>query len=372
MSNKIIKLVASRWTSLNISPAELRLDVTLNCGQVFRWKPTLQSNKNRFVGVIDSRVIELQQTDTDVLYRSLVKSEELLDKKFDEEDLIKNYFHLGKDSMISTVKLYDQFAKCDPLFAKVCKCFPGLRVIRQDPFECLMSFICTSNNNIGRICGMLERLCRTYGDYLGEYEEENNRHEFYRFPTFDQLEKATEKELKDLGFGYRAKYIVDTVKKLKELNSDGKNYLYELKKIKNSAEVLEKLTAFPGVGLKVASCVALYSLDAFDCVPMDVHMLRIAKRHYVNHEKVTDKTLAEDKSESLTPAKVKKYMQIFVDVFGMHCGWAQMVLFAAQIAAFKDVVGKELIDEIKGKVESKKRKTQKKNNISSKRRKRRK
>src|SRR5690606_31706145 len=134
---------------------------------------------------------------------------------------------------------------------------------RQDPFECLMSFICTSNNNIGRICGMLERLCRTYGDYLGEYEEENNRHEFYRFPTFDQLEKATEKELKDLGFGYRAKYIVDTVKKLKELNSDGKNYLYELKKIKNSAEVLEKLTAFPGVGLKVASCVALYSLDAF-------------------------------------------------------------------------------------------------------------
>src|SRR5690606_23523876 len=141
-------------------------------------------------------------TNEDILYRRFYSQK---DDSFDYEEYEKkilSYFHLDK-SMVEMNKL---FSERDELYKSIYNYFPGIRVIRQDPFECLISFICSSNNNISRISLMLDRLCKKFGNYIGSYEENDIKHEFYDFPTLHQLQAATIQDLKELGFGYRAKY----------------------------------------------------------------------------------------------------------------------------------------------------------------------
>lgn len=155
-------------------------------------------------------------------------------------------------------------------------------MLRQDPTETLFSFICSSNNNIERISGMVEKLCVTYGEYILEFDGR----QYYTFPVPHVLAaEGVEDKLRKLGFGYRAKYIHQTAKVLAS-KPDG--WLDELRKAPYREAHAELLT-LPGVGAKVADCICLMSLDKMDAIPVDTHMWQIAARDY--KLKVTNKSL---------------------------------------------------------------------------------
>lgn len=306
------------WRSLGVSASELRCALTLVNGQSFVWKrvSTSDSKHGEWSGVIRRHVLRLKQTDDDTLYAEdfpgTTPSDQLA-------ATLREYFNLHRDPTLR--QLYTDWSTRDTRFSQLASAFSGVRLIRQDPVECLFSFICSSNNHISRIGGMLHKLRKTYGDYLATIEGE----EYYAFPTIDQLARATEQELRDLGFGYRARYVVETVKLLQE--KGGEQWLLGLR-TKPRQEVQDALVEFQGVGRKVADCVALFSLDQFDCIPVDTHVWQIACRDY--HFSA--------KNKSLTKAVYDDVGELFRTRFGTHAGWAHSVLFTADLPSFRHLL----------------------------------
>uniref|UniRef100_A0A453DZI1 DNA-(apurinic or apyrimidinic site) lyase n=1 Tax=Aegilops tauschii subsp. strangulata TaxID=200361 RepID=A0A453DZI1_AEGTS len=136
----------------------------------------------------------------------------------------------------------------------------------QDPVECLFQFLCSSNNNIARIEKMVWTLAG-YGERLGEV----GGFVFHRFPTVERLARVSEQELREAGFGYRAKYVVGTAKELMAKPGGGAKWLALLRD-RELLEVIEGLCTLPGVGPKVAACIALFSLDKNQAIPVDTHV----------------------------------------------------------------------------------------------------
>jgi N-glycosylase/DNA lyase len=205
----------------------------------------------------------------------------------------------------------------DARFAQVAPAFPGLRVVRTDPVECLFSFLCSSANNIARITRMVDALCRRYGEPLGEVEGAR----YYRFPSVSALAAAREEELFALGFGYRARLVVQAARTLVER---GEQWLYALRDAPYE-EAHRQLLTLPGVGHKIADCVCLFSLDKAQAIPVDTHVWQIARRDY----------LPELQGRCLTERVYRQVGDFFRARFGAYAGWAHNVLFAAELAAFR-------------------------------------
>lgn len=326
--------------------------------------------QHSYVGVLGGTVFELREHGDLVMYRPLVPSpsceggngekgeEEEEGKECQEASLevmhekLADFLNINvkfENGIEKLEQLYGHFSRMDAhLFARIARHLPGIRVLRQDVFECLISFICSSNNNVARITLMIQRLCQKYGTYLGEIEltvddkslatdtdSPPKTLSFYSFPTLEQLSRATESDLRELGFGYRASYITSTVQQLSNLDRD---YLDSMRaKHLTTETVLERLIQFKGVGYKVASCVALYSCDRHELVPIDVHMARLVRQHYSSRitEVESRKSRKSSKSsESMTPLKMKHYMGLFVEIFGSFAGWAHVILFGRYVAGF--------------------------------------
>jgi N-glycosylase/DNA lyase len=145
------------WACLGTPRRELTLDNTLPTGQSFRWRKTSSST---YTGVIGQRVVQVRQLEDDVAYRVIARSQ--CARKDEDQAVIFDYFNLSTNLSA----LSDQWAAADPRFRSVCQYIPGARMLRQDPVECAFQFICSSNNHISRIHGMVERLCQTYGTPL--------------------------------------------------------------------------------------------------------------------------------------------------------------------------------------------------------------
>ncbi len=290
------------WRSLGVPPDELRCDVTLMCGQSFRWKPVAQ---NTWRGVIGSQVVTLHQTETDVLYNSASDA--------DIEPILRDYFQLD----IPLAPLVRLWSEADPRLAQVAVAFPGLRVLRTDPIECLFSFLCSSANNIARITRMVNAMCRRYGEPLAEIDGLV----YYRFPTVDALAEADEQELFALGFGYRARVVVRVAQ---ELARRGESWLYCLRG-EPYEQAHAELTTLPGVGHKIADCVCLFALDKPQAIPVDTHVWQIARRDY----------LPELQGRSLTERVYWLVGDFFRQRFGDYAGWAHNLLFAADLPAFR-------------------------------------
>ncbi|XP_013774934.1 N-glycosylase/DNA lyase-like [Limulus polyphemus] len=232
-------------------------------------------------------------------------------------NILSDYFQLS----INLDKLYNQWTTVDENFGKVAKHFPGVRILRQDPTENLVSFICSSNNNIARITSMVEKLCQKYGSKLLEV----NGRMFYNFPSLEALAGETvEQELRKLGFGYRAKYISETAKHI-TLNLSPE-WLESLRKVPYE-EARTALMQLPGVGAKVADCVCLMSLDKPGAIPIDTHVWQITVRDYLHHLKAT---------KSLTDKVYSQVGNFFRERFGEYAGWAHSVLFSADLKKFKE------------------------------------
>lgn len=193
--------------------AEVRLDITLKCGQSFRWKLLEQEEKSKsgekfYIGVVRQRVWVVGRDGEDLLY-SCVNSTEEEEAKLKME--LEDYLQLK----VGLAALYHTWAAADPLFAEVAEKYPGVRILRQDPVENVFSFICSANNHISRISSMVESLCTEWGESLACYEGK----EYFAFPPIEKLaEEGVEARLRELGFGYRAKYIQQSAARFNQSN----------------------------------------------------------------------------------------------------------------------------------------------------------
>ncbi|NWX80672.1 OGG1 lyase, partial [Alca torda] len=257
----------SLWRSLPCPAAELRLDLVLSSGQTFRW---WESSPGAWTGVLGERVWTLRQERDRLWYTVYGEEQNGHPDGAETDQILRDYFQLD----VGLPALYRAWGAADPLFRKMASDFPGVRVLRQDPVECLLSFICTSNNHISRITAMIERLCQAFGRRLCCL----GARPVHAFPSLSALAGAdTEARLRALGFGYRAKFVSGTARAIVEgLGAEG---LRQLRTVPY-AEARRELCALPGVGTKVADCVCLMALDKAEAVPVDTHVWRIARQRY--------------------------------------------------------------------------------------------
>ncbi|KAJ9541800.1 hypothetical protein OSB04_028306 [Centaurea solstitialis] len=218
--------------------------------------------------------------------------------------------------------LWSEFSAVDPRFAELAQHLSGARVLRQDPLECLIQFICSSNNNIKRITQMVD-FVSSLGNHVGVVEGVD----FYEFPSLDRLSKVSEEELRKAGFGYRAKYITGTVEVLQSKPGGGVEWLTSLRKL-DLQNAIEALITLPGVGPKVAACIALFSLDQHHSVPVDTHVWKIATRYLI----------PELAGTRITPKLCSRVADAFVEKYGRYAGWAQTLLFIAELPLQKAVL----------------------------------
>ncbi|MED6249557.1 hypothetical protein ATANTOWER_016038 [Ataeniobius toweri] len=335
---------AKIWKSLECAKSELRLDLTLACGQTFRWRETAEGH---WTGVIRGRVWTLTQTE-DTLWYYVYKNEggasgENRDQKKDsqkideeetqsanaqqdaevEAEMLRDYFQLR----VKLGDLYREWGAADCHFKQIADIFTGVRMLRQDPTECLFSFICTSNNHISRIQGMVERLCQALGTPLCQLDQTS----YHDFPTLSALaDRGVEQRLRDLGFGYRARFLQQSAKQI--LDTHGLQWLDGLRNVLY-LEARGALRTLPGVGTKVADCVCLMSLDKSEAVPVDTHVWQIAKRDY--------KYTADNGQKTLTEKIHRDIGDFFRELWGPYAGWAHSVLFCADLKKFQNL--KEMI-----------------------------
>ncbi|XP_040576903.1 N-glycosylase/DNA lyase [Lepeophtheirus salmonis] len=320
------------WNTFPCSKNELRLDITLKCGQSFRWS---ESDESCWTGAWRNKIWTLKQDSDSIYFKAYPYSK---GEVLENSQQLQDYFQLN----VKLDPLYKEWSKVDKQFSKVAKHYPGVRMLRQDPVENVFSFICSSNNNIKRISSMVEHMSTEYGSYLGSINDKD----YHSFPTVEQLnkDKKIEENLRSNGFGYRAGYIVKTAKKL--LKNGSEDSLLKLREL-SYQDAKEQLIQLPGVGPKVADCILLMSLDKAGAIPVDTHMFQIAARYYLPH-------LVGKKS-----VNSKIYLEIgdyFRDLFGDYAGWAHSVLFSADL---KHLQGMKNKDDIEGKPPTKKARKQK-------------
>ncbi len=226
------------------------LDEILDCGQCFRWT----SCDGVWTGVISGRVVRLKGSGDKLCVYDC-------DKEF-FDNVIAPYLDLYYD--------YEAVHKSvlqDSLLCNAAKFAPGIRILRQQPFETLCSFIISQNNNIPRIKGIVSRLCEGFGEEISDG--------YYAFPTPDKLSSLSVDDLAPCRAGFRAKYLIDAAKKV----ADGTVNFDEISALPLD-EAREKLTVIYGVGNKVADCVLLYGLGKKDAFPVDVWIGRAMQTLY--------------------------------------------------------------------------------------------
>jgi N-glycosylase/DNA lyase len=219
---------------------------------------------------LKGRILTLRQDTTSLHYRAIYASSSSSSSSAsstatpdDTPELLRDYFNLSTD----LTTLYATWSSRDPNFSKKAPSFTGVRMLRQDPWENVVSFICSSNNNIARISQMVANLCLTWGRRLGEVDGTV----YHDFPEPKALAApGVEQKLRQLGFGYRAKYIAGAARIIVEERPEG--WLLGLRKVEYR-EAHAALLELPGVGPKVADCVCLMSLDKPGAVPVDTHGL---------------------------------------------------------------------------------------------------
>ena len=193
---------------------------------------------------------------------------------------------------------------------KAVRQYPGLRILRQDPFQCLISFIVSANSNIQKIRVSLERISEKFGSKISY----DNR-EFFLFPEPERLARASIDEIKSCGAGYRAKFI----KEAADMIASQKIDLRYLKRYCSYQQAKESICNIPGVGNKVADCILLFSLNKLEAFPLDRWMIRILRKYYATEFQLETKTITERQYDILH----KK----IVDHFGPYAGYAQQFLF---------------------------------------------
>ncbi len=226
---------------------------TLDCGQAFRWR---ENDDGSFSGVVRGKLCKIaKNTDYVTLYGV---TEE------DYNEIWKEYFDFDRD--YSVIK---ELCKKNETLAKAITFAPGIRVLKQEPWEALCSFIVSQNNNIKRIKGIIDRLCSEFGEEIEEG--------FYSFPTAERLAKLTPDDLAPLRSGFRARYIIDAAQKV----SSGEVDIAKIQNLDLDSARAE-LIKITGVGVKVADCALLFGFGRVECFPVDVWIKRAMAQLFPN------------------------------------------------------------------------------------------
>lgn len=226
----------------------LDLALTLDCGQAFRW---VLNDDNSWSGVAGGYFLNIQKVNNDIVFKNTTKD------SFDS--FWKNYFDLEKD-----YKKICETLSGDELVKSAIKNYYGIRILNQEPWEALCSFVISQQNNIKRIKQIIDRLCKKYGKDLGNG--------FFTFPSAEILAQYSADDFADLGLGYRAEYI----EKLSKGVANGEidlNYIMSLP----TDEARNELKKIRGVGNKVANCAMLFGMKFYDCVPVDTWINKALK-----------------------------------------------------------------------------------------------
>ena len=260
------------------------IDNSINSGQVFLWKKI----KKNWYGVDGQNILKINEGG---------KIESIQNTKTDffrkNDDIQKIIKSISKDK---TVK-------------KAISQYEGLRLFNQDPFQCMISFIISSNSNIQKIKNSLEKISKKFGTKLVVQNEE-----FYLFPKPEKIAKASINEIKTCGVGYRAPFIKEAAKMV-----TSKKINFEYLKNSDYNEAKRNLRLIPGVGNKVADCIMLFSLNKLDAFPLDTWMIKILEKYYSKEFQIETKTITEKQYQILH--------EKIVDYFGPYCGYAQQFLF---------------------------------------------
>lgn len=271
------------------------LNATLCCGQVFLWEP----HGDWWFGVVGDRVLRLRQRG------------ETLEFAGADLQFVNRYFRFDDD----LDAIAREIGKDEHVKAALNE-FWGLRLIRQEPWECLISYICATYKSVAAIQLMLQKLSARFGERL-RFEG----CDFYRFPTARRLALATLIELETCGLGYRAKYVLNASRMVADRSFD----VVELRRM-SYLEGKQVLMGFPGVGAKVADCVLLFSLEKLEAFPVDVWMKRVLLRHYTSclDAETVRKFTAQ---KGLTDSAYKKLNTFAREYFGKFAGYAQEYLY---------------------------------------------
>ncbi|MGB9714216.1 MAG: DNA-3-methyladenine glycosylase family protein [Candidatus Bathyarchaeales archaeon] len=277
------------------SPLMFNLDFTLCCGQSFRWEKLGEW----WYGIVRDKVFKVRQFNSELQFKGV------------DKDFVMEYFGLYDD----LPKILSKIAK-DKHIKEVVKAFKGLRILRQDPWECLISYICATYKNIPAIKQMLFKLSKRFGR-----KRVFDGHEFYTFPEPTVLAKANVADLAECGLGYRAKYVLETAKKVH-------NYDINLEELKGKSymDARSELLSLSGVGLKVADCVLLFSLGKLEAFPVDAWVKRAVLRCYADHferefvEKISFK-------RSLSKSEYERLNFFGRSYFREYAGYAQEYIY---------------------------------------------
>jgi len=262
----------------------INVENSINSGQVFLWK----KNEKYWYGVNGQDVLKIDNSGNIKSYQN--NKIDFFRKKDDIEKIIKS---ISKDSITK----------------KAVKQYLGLRILEQDPFQCLISFIVSSNSNIPKIKSNLENISKKFGKKIKFQNQE-----FFLFPNPKKLAKISINEITSCGVGYRAKFIKEAAKII-----DKKEIDFDYLKKCDYQDAKENICQIPGVGNKVADCVLLFSLDKLEAVPLDRWIIRILGKYYAKKFEMKTKTITEKQYDILH----KK----IVDHFGPFAGYSQQFLF---------------------------------------------
>lgn len=270
--------------------SDFELAHIFECGQCFRWR---KISEGKYIGVIKNGVVEITKTTPSsvwIEYEFYSDNDEL-----DYEKALKDYFDLNTDYS----KIKSVISKDDLNLQKAIEYGTGIRILNQDPWEMLISFIISAANNIPRISKTIENISKKYGKeivYKGQ--------KYYLFPTPKELSKASIEDLRALNLGFRDKYVYGATKMVNEGEID-LNTIVTL----DYLEAKKELKRVAGVGDKVADCILLFSMKKHEAFPVDTWIKKV---------------MAELYNES---KDIKKIANFATEKFGEHAGIAQQYLF---------------------------------------------
>ncbi len=262
----------------------INVENSINSGQVFLWR----KNGNYWYGINGQDILKISNSGSIKSYQN-----------------IKTDFFRKKDNIEKIIKSISK----DSITKKAVKQYAGLRILEQDPFQCLISFITSSNSNIQKIKSSLEKISKKFG-----VKVKFDNQEFFLFPKPEKLANASINEIKSCGVGYRARFIKEAANRtvLEKIN-------FEYLKKTNYQNAKDEICLIPGVGNKVADCVLLFSLNKLESFPLDRWMIRILEKYYSDKFQLETKTITE-KQYGILHEKI-------VNHFGPYAGYSQQFLF---------------------------------------------
>jgi len=273
--------------NMHITTNDFNLDSTLDCGQVFRW----QRSGEWWTCVLRGHIVRARQDGCDLV----------VDTGLDRDSIVR-YFRLDDDMP----EIYSRI-NTDPVMNDLIHRFRGLRLIRQEPWECLISYMASSCKSIPNIKDSISNLCRQYGDDLGGD---------FSFPTAEVLARTMENRLRETKLGFRSANILEVARKV-DLGELDLGAPFELE----YGEARELLMGMRGIGPKIADCVLLFAYDKLEAFPVDTHILSVMDEHY-------GRFLVGPKGRQ--SGIIGEFARSY---FGQYAGYAQQYLFYSRISS---------------------------------------